>query len=77
MTRSYSIWVLRKKSNQHLLGAWTVKKEMVTYIKRKLTCEWEWETGIDRKTLEKDYQVLRFRDGSDMPAQLIPWEEIP
>ena len=67
MARAYSIWILRNKVSRQIVGAWTVKHEMVAFIERN---------EMPRKSFEMAYEVKRVRDGIFYSGTTIPWEDI-
>lgn len=67
MARAHSIWIIRCTHNRCLVGAWTVKHEMVTWLKHiNLT--------LDR--ISETLEVCRLRDGKPEDVSIIPWSEI-
>jgi hypothetical protein len=61
-----------------ILGVWTVKRELSEWLASgELTYNWAAKLNTtDREIIEGRYEVLRFRDGSGRPGDIIPWEEI-
>lgn len=61
-----------------ILGAWTVKHELVTWLASgEITYPWAVKHNTtDREIIEERYEVLRLRDGKAGVGDIIPWEEI-
>ena len=66
MARSSYIYLLQH-SDGEIMGAWTVKHEMVTQLEKLVR-------GV--RGFRLDYRVIRMKDGGSTPTHHIPWEEI-
>jgi len=65
MARAYSIFILRDVYHRHIKGGWTVKKELVTWVKTNLP-----------PGQRRHFEVLRLRDGQADHETEIPWSEL-
>lgn len=65
MTRAHSIFILRDVYYRHTKGGWTVKHELVTWVKE----------NIPHARLQH-YEVVRLRDGKADHETLVSWEEL-
>jgi hypothetical protein len=65
MARSKYIYLLQHNDGE-IMGAWTVKHEMVTELERM-------DTGLYQ--FRRDYRVSRMKDGGSTTT-LIPWEDL-
>jgi len=65
MARARYIWLFYNYNTYRVIGAWTVKREMVRWLKQS-----------PEPPDQRIWTVLRFRDGQPDKATEIPWEEI-
>ncbi|MHC4297960.1 MAG: hypothetical protein ACYS7Y_11705 [Planctomycetota bacterium] len=67
MARSHYIYILREVATSIMLGGWTVKHEMVTWIGGfDVTPQW----------LKENWAVWRFRDNQPGTKTLMAWEDV-
>ncbi len=66
MARSEYIYLLQHLDGE-IIGAWTVKHEMVTLLEKMVKAV---------RDLQHDYRVIRMRDGGNNRAAIIPWEDL-
>jgi hypothetical protein len=67
MARAKYIWVVRDNGSRSITGVWTVKHEMVTWLKR---------CSLSSNLIALDWEVIRFRDGKPHTCSIVPWSEI-
>jgi hypothetical protein len=67
MARAHSIFILRRQRDRSVVGAWTVKRELIGWLAR---CNITWTN------MESIYEVIRVRDGKPGVKILVPLEEI-
>ena len=65
MARAHSIFILRNIYHRNIIGAWTVKQELIDWLQHQ-----------NRKKFVIHYEVLRLRDGQADHETVIPWEKI-
>jgi len=64
MARAHSVFIVRNVHGR-IIGAWTVKHELVT-----------WLEAFCRETFESDHEVIRMRDGEPGLEMNVPWSEL-
>ena len=67
MARAHTIWILRNCRTKVIVGAWTVKHELVTYLKTR---------EMPQESIEIAYEVVKLRDGKADNEIPVAWEEI-
>jgi hypothetical protein len=70
MARAHSIWIVRKCDNRLIIGAWTVKHEMVTWLNQQVN------DHLSVNQIAHVWEAVRIRDGKPASIKIIPLGDI-